>query len=87
LYICVYQCFKKEAMAELPNAIENETFDEFRKQEKIKGYLPKINHWCQELQREVTRNYPDKRWISHCVDKLNYFTSRHEHRNSKYSGY
>jgi|TARA_R100000081_G_scaffold73609_1_gene40143 hypothetical protein len=74
-------------MAELPNAIENETFDEFRKQEKIKGYLPKINHWCQELQREVTRNYPDKRWISHCVDKLNYFTSRHEHRNSKYSGY
>ena len=28
-------------MAEIPNAIENETFDEFRKQERSAGYLPK----------------------------------------------
>lgn len=51
---------------------------------KNNGYLPKIKHWTQELKHEVERNEPDNRWILHCLDKLNYFVNRQEHRKNEY---
>ena len=42
------------------------------------------DNYVKDIQFLENSNEPDNRWILHCLDKLNYFVSRQEHRKNEY---